>query len=93
MRLQLLALGLLTAASTTQVAASPVSVPSLEDAAEILEKRQEQIVTTTGASGSQIYPRLEVRQMQHSRYVVRWTFGLEQPSLRVIGRINGRCYC
>jgi len=44
-----------------------ITIPSLEDAAAELEKRQSTVVVTTGASGTAIYPRLEVRQMLNTK--------------------------
>ncbi|TKA78166.1 hypothetical protein B0A55_03895 [Friedmanniomyces simplex] len=65
MKFPSLALGLLAA---NLVSARPaVTIPTLEEAAAEIEKRQSSVVTTTGASGTAIYPRLEVRQMFNTK--------------------------
>ncbi|KAK5746411.1 hypothetical protein LTR17_000791 [Elasticomyces elasticus] len=62
MKFPSLALGLLAANVV-----SALYIPTLEEAAAEIEKRQSTIVTTTGASGTAIYPRLEVRQMFNTK--------------------------
>ena len=51
------------------------TIPSLEDAAAEIQKRQSSTVVTTGASGTSIYPRLEVRQMLYNK-PNQWTLFL-----------------
>ncbi|KAK0943420.1 hypothetical protein LTR48_004577 [Friedmanniomyces endolithicus] len=64
MKVPSLALGLLAA---NLVSALPtITIPSLEEAAAEIEKRQSGVVTTNGISGT-IWPRLEVRQMFNTR--------------------------
>lgn len=70
MKLLSLVLGLPLLAST--VSGLAVTIPSLEEAAEEIEKRQSSIITITGASGTAIYPRLEIREL-FSNKPNQWT--------------------
>ncbi|EMC97480.1 hypothetical protein BAUCODRAFT_68232 [Baudoinia panamericana UAMH 10762] len=40
-----------------------IRIPSVREAAETLQKRQSSIIVTTGANGTSVQPRLEIRQM------------------------------